>query len=751
MMFNTSAEQSSNKTYANPIPGRESIMGLFGKATAQLDREQIARKLGLKSPEQKEALRRRLRAMERDGQVTFHKLKGYQLLDRDSLATGVVSLHPDGFGFVATDDSEKDLFLPKNQMTHVFDGDVVQVLVESSPDKKRTFNKLTKIVERKATHIVGQLKRKGEQFYLLPDSSKILHKVDVDSRNLMNARAGQYVNAKIVSYPNHRQNTLVQITEVLGNPQEAGMEIKLALCRHGISSQWEDALVDHAATLGDQVAEADKVSRSDYRDLPFVTIDGADAKDFDDAVYCERSASGDWRLLVAIADVSHYVQPDDLLDLEAQQRATSIYFPGHVVPMLPEALSNGLCSLNPHVDRLVMVCDMTIDSKGIITQSTFTEGLIHSHARLTYDQAYALVAKRRSGLAKKVLGEMPAILPHIENLHALYRVLMSARKQRGAIEFESRELAFNLNKKRKIASLSPVKRNDAHRMIEEFMLCANVATAQFLDHHKIPSLFRVHERPQPKKLTLLRAFLSEKGLSLGGGEKPGPHHYNKLMQKIRHRSDADMIHTMLLRSQSQAEYTPENQGHFGLAYDAYAHFTSPIRRYPDLLTHRAIRAKIRSGKPENGLRRALNWLGLQGRSGALSKKAYPYDKEAMQALATHCSQQSRQADEVSREVENWLKCEYMQQFIGDSFVGTISGVTGFGFFVELDQIAAEGLVHISSLGSDGFEFDASRQQLCNGEEKFVLGDRVEVVLDAIDLQQRKMNFALQGFAIQETA
>ena len=722
-------------------------MNLFDKMKTHLNREQIGKKLGLSDPEQKEALRRRLRAMERDGQLTFNQRKGYQLIDPRSLITGPVSIHPDGFGFVSNPDLEKDLFIQKNQLNHVFDGDIVEILVDSTSDRnsvqKNRFHKLIKIVERKTTKIVGQLKRKGNQFYLIPDSNKIAHKVDVDGSALLNATSGQFVNTTIVDYPNHRHNTLVKVIEVLGNAHDANMDIKRALSRHDISGQWDEALIHQAEKLGREVCAQDKADRADYRHLPFVTIDGSDAKDFDDAVYCEKTTSGDWRLMVAIADVSHYVQIDDALDIEAQQRGTSIYFPGHVVPMLPEALSNGLCSLNPQVDRLVMVCDMTINKKGEMIQSTFTEGLIHSHARLTYDQAHAVVAKQRSKLAKIVIDTTPNVVPHIQNLHALFEVLLSARHKRGAIDFETQEFKFKLNKKRKIANIYTVKRNDAHRMIEEFMLCANVSCAKFLDQHKIPSLFRVHEGPQQKKLTLLHAFLLERGLSLGGGEKPSPQHYNQLIDKIAHRSDASVIRAMLLRSQSQAEYTADNQGHFGLAYDAYAHFTSPIRRYPDLLTHRAIRAKIRNGKSAKGMHRALNWMGLNKLSSRpLSKKSYPYNKDAMDALAQHCSQQSRQANEVSREVENSLKCQYMEQFKGERFVGTISGVTSFGFFVELDQGIAEGLVHISNIPSANLKFDAAKQQLSDGKQRYVLGDKIEVVLRSVDMQQQKMDFTI---------
>ena len=727
-------------------------MNLLDKMKKHLNREQIAHKLDLNNPEQKEALRRRLRAMERDGQLMFDQRKGYQLIDQRLLITGTVSIHPDGFGFVSNSALEKDLFIQKNQLSHVFDGDLVEIFVDTTSTRHQSAHKLIRIVERKTTEIVGQLKRNGKQFYLIPNNPKIAHKIDIDGHSLLNAESGQYVNTSVITYPDHRNNTLVKVVEVLGNAQDANMDIKLTLCRHGISGQWNDALITQAQNLGNDVSDKDKLSRVDYRHLPFVTIDGSDAKDFDDAVYCEKTASDDWRLMVAIADVSHYVRPDDALDIEAQQRATSIYFPGHVVPMLPEALSNGLCSLNPNVDRLVMVCEMTINSQGVMTQSTFTEGLIHSHARLTYDQAYAVIAKQGSKLARKVSETTPIVVPHIQNLHALFEVLLSARKKRGAIDFDTQEFKFSLTKKRKIASISPVQRNDAHRMIEEFMLCANVSTAKFLDQHKIPSLFRTHEGPQEKKLAVLRAFLVERRLSLGGGDKPSPHHYSQLLNSIAHRSDASVIRTMLLRSQSQAEYTADNQGHFGLAYDAYAHFTSPIRRYPDLLSHRAIRAKIRSGKQQKGMQRALNFLGLNKLSGkTLATKSYPYDKAAIEALAVHCSQQSRQANEVSREVENGLKCQYMEQFKGESFVGTISGVTSFGFFVELDQGIAEGLVHISSLVDQGLKFDAGKQQLSNGKQSYVLGDKVEVVLNKVDMKLQKMDFTLLASVIAVAA
>lgn len=698
-------------------------MNLLAKSKHTLNREKIADALDLNSAEDKEALRRRLRAMERDAQLIFNKHKGYSLVDADLLVSGKISIHQDGFAFLSYSDTEKDLFLPANQVSAVFDGDIVQVLMSPSGSGPRSSNKLIKILERNTTHIVGELKRKGDNFYLVPESSKISLKVDLDQSNMMGAKAGQLVNAEILEYPTYRQNTFAQIIEVLGDPQDPGMEITVALHRHGILEGWTDEEFDYAENFGTEVAEKDKLGRKDYRDLSFMTIDGADARDFDDAVYCERKLSGEWRLMVAIADVSHYVRPDDVLDIEAQNRATSIYFPGHVVPMLPETLSNGLCSLNPNVDRLAVVCDMTINAKGIVTRSEFTEAVIHSHARLTYDEANAVAVQRQSKTARAVANNNPDIIEHIKNLHELYQVLTPARSKRGAIDFDTQELKFNLNKNKKIASMSPVIRNDAHKMIEEFMLCANVATANFLESNKIPSLYRSHEGPTDKKLTLLREFLSEKGLTLSGGDKPTSQHYNQLLNKIEGRGDASIIRTMLLRSQSQADYSPKNDGHFGLAYEAYAHFTSPIRRYPDLLAHRAIRAKIHD-KKKTTFKRLLNRVANKG----LDNKAYPYDKKAMEELGVHCSNQSRQADEVSREVENWLKCQYMQKFSGQTFNATVSGVASFGLFVELDQMGVEGLVHSTNLNDQNKEYE--------------LGDKLEVIMNKVDMQQRKIDFLI---------
>ncbi|ENP7379547.1 ribonuclease R [Vibrio parahaemolyticus] len=738
MKLNISAQSLNYTKYDNVIPSRDAILGLFDKVKSYLSYEQISHSSGLNDEPEKDALKKRLRAMERDGQLIFTRRKGYKRVDQSSLVTGKISIHVDGFGFLTYDDNEKDLFLPKHQLSHVFDGDIILVLKGHTQHQGRSNHRFIKIVERKTTHIVGLLKRKGSKLYLLPENSKLTQTIYVTPNELIAKNVGKLVHCKINTYPDYRQPTTVEVDEVLGRPGEAGIEVKLALRRHGINDKWDKDVLDAASAFGSQVEEKDKTSRVDYRDLPFVTIDGDDAKDFDDAVYGYQMDNGQWKLFVAIADVSHYVKPNDHLDLEAQSRATSVYFPGCVVPMLPESLSNGLCSLNPNEDRLVMVCEMTFDDEGNMLDSEFSEGIIHSHARLTYDDANRIIMQSSAKTTYQSNNPKNNIAQYLVNLHRLYLNLSGQRKVRGAIDFDTQELAFKLNNKKKIASIVPVVRNDAHRMIEEFMLCANVATAQFLELNKIPSLYRVHSGPQMKKLTSLRMLLAEKGLTLAGGDKPTSHDYNALLDQVRDLDECDIIRTLLLRSQSQAEYSPKNLGHFGLAYDAYAHFTSPIRRYPDLLIHRAIRAKLRE-KTTGKLRSLLMKLKPIRQLAGISN-SYPYDTKEIEQLSVHCSHQSRQADEVSREVESALKCHYMKPFIGRNFMGSVSGVTHFGVFVELEENRIEGLIPLSSFQNGDFEFDAIKQKISSQTTIFTLGTQVNIIVKEIDSKQRKIIF-----------
>jgi len=741
------------KKYSNPIPAREFIMSLLEESGKKMDRERLAKVLHLSSDEQKEALRRRLRAMERDGQILFDRRQGYSLVKPEDLVSGRVIGHPDGFGFLTSDDASEDLFLSDNEMLKVFDGDLAQARVSGEDRRGRKTGVIVNILERKTTHLVGRLQCDGGDYFLQPENTRIAHEIDLDGEHLMGAKPGQYIVAEVVDYPNHRYNAFGRVTELLGDAMGAGMEIDVAIRSHDIPHSWPQDAIRAAKRLGSDVPEADKQHRADLRALPFVTIDGEDAKDFDDAVYCEKTRSGHWRLLVAIADVSHYVAPETALDQEAQKRATSVYFPGRVVPMLPESLSNGLCSLNPHVDRLVMVCEMTINKSGKMTGYTFSEGVIHSHARLTYNQVNAFITAPDSRLGRQTARQLQDTAPHIHALHQLYSVLKKARKKRGAMDFEKAEVQFEFTENRKIERIVPVIRNDAHMMIEEFMLSANVATADFLEKQKMPALYRVHDGPRDKKLTTLRAFLSEKGLKLGGGDKPTPAHYDRLLSSIGQRPDAQTIRTMMLRSLSQAEYSPNNQGHFGLAYPAYAHFTSPIRRYPDLLVHRAIRSVIRQSPKRNSVRQALKLI-LGNCSAPVQRftsaktldqsQSYPYDKPAMHTLAEHCSNASRRADKASWDVEAWLKCEYMQDFVGDTFEGLVSSVTNFGLFIEINEFQVEGLVHITALKKDYYHFDAAKQRLIGerSNSSFAIGDTLTVRVVRVDMERRKIELAL---------
>ncbi|WP_078083217.1 ribonuclease R [Microbulbifer mangrovi] len=741
------------KKYSNPIPAREFIMSLLENNKEVLDRKKLAKVLDLSCDEQKEALRRRLRAMERDGQIAFDRDAGYSLIKPEDLITGRVTGHPDGFGFLNSDASAEDLFLSDNEMLTVFDGDIVEARVSGVDRRGRKTGVIVNVLERKTTHLVGRLQFEEGDYFLKPENSRISHEIDLDRDQLMGAKPGQYISVEIIDFPNRRYNAFGRVTELLGDAMGPGMEIDVAIRSHDIPHQWPQEALRAAKQLGDSVPEADKQHRADLRELPFVTIDGEDAKDFDDAVYCEQLPSGGWRLFVAIADVSHYVAPESALDLEAQKRATSVYFPGRVVPMLPESLSNGLCSLNPHVDRLVMVCEMTISKTGKMTDYTFSEGVIHSHARLTYNQVNAFITSPDSGLGRQTARQLKGTAPHIHALHALYSVLKQARTKRGALDFEKSEVQFVFTEDRKIDRIIPVIRNDAHKMIEEFMLSANVATADFLKRQKMPALYRVHDGPQDKKLTALRAFLTTKGLKLAGGNKPRPEHYDQLLSQIGERSDAQTIRTMLLRSLSQAEYSMDNRGHFGLAYSAYAHFTSPIRRYPDLMVHRAIRSVIRQSKQRSSLGRALKFIIGKGKDSVqrfdsapllAPGKSYPYGKTAMQSLAMHCSNASRRADKASWDVEAWLKCEYMQDFVGDVFQGVVASVTHFGLFIEIDGIQVEGLIHISALKNDYYHFDADRQCLIGEKSRksFAIGDAIKARVVAVDMERRKIEFAL---------
>ena len=719
--------------YDNPIPSREVILELLNAADSPLDHDGIAARLALAEPEQLDALRKRLRAMERDGQLMVNRRGDYGLVDKMNLLHCKVQGHRDGYGFaIPVAAGEEDVYLSARQMNFVFDGDEVLVRVTGVDRRGRQEGKVVEVLERAHRNIVGRYQEESGIGYVIAENSRINHQILIPPGEKGKAVSGQIVTAEITDFPTRQLGAKGRIIEILGDHMDPGLEIDVAIRSHGIPWEWPEAVVDEAGRLEAEPLEEDKQNRVDLRKLPFVTIDGEDARDFDDAVYCEKRTLGGWRLWVAIADVSHYVRPGSALDEEAAHRGNSVYFPEKVVPMLPEALSNGLCSLKPAVDRLAMVCEMELSRAGKPSKYTFYEAVIHSHARLTYTQVGEVLEK----------GAHPDVdkrrVPDLKRLHSLYKVLRAARDKRGAIDFETVETRIIFNEQRKIEAIVPVIRNDAHKLIEECMLSANVAAADFFEANSVPMLYRVHEGPTEEKLENLRKFLGELGLDLAGGLKPTPLHYQRLLQQIEEREDAHVIQTMLLRSLRQAVYQAENGGHFGLHYPAYAHFTSPIRRYPDLLVHRGIRRVIRAQKKGQGVQR------VRGASPIPMGSIFPYDIQAIATYGAHCSMTERRADDATREVQAWLKCEYLQDHVGDEFNGVVSAVTNFGLFVELEGIYIEGLVHITALPSDYYNFDASHQRLL-GERSgrsFQLGGRVRVQVARVDLDDKKIDLEL---------
>jgi len=623
-------------------------------------------------------------------------------------------------------------------MNRVFDGDRVLVRPSGFQHRGKEEAVIVEVLERAHTQLVGRFVQENGVSYMTPENRRICQNILIADGACMQAKQGQMVIAVLQHYPEKRKLAVGKVVEVLGDHMAPGMEIDVALRAHDIPFEWPDAVSRQLSDFDTNVTEQDAAKRVDLRDLPFVTIDGEDARDFDDAVYAESRSEGGWTLWVAIADVSHYVAVDSALDQEACERGTSVYFPEQVIPMLPELLSNGLCSLNPQVDRLTMACEMTIAADGEVQGYRFCEAVIHSHARLTYNKVNSMLMAVDAPDAANLRAEYQAVLPHLETLQDLYKVLQAARVERGAIDFETTEVRIVFGEDRKIERIVPVVRNDAHKLIEECMLCANVAAADFLSSHKIAGLYRVHGKPSVEKLDALREFLDGLGLRLEGDYMPKAANYRDLLAQIKGRSDAHLIQTVLLRSMLQAVYSPDNEGHFGLSFDAYAHFTSPIRRYPDLLVHRAIRSVIRSRKQSGKV------IRTDATKPMMLKNIYPYSLDQMDQLGAHCSSNERRADEAVRDVMDWLKCEYMQERVGDHYAGVITGVTAFGLFVELKDIYVEGLLHISALNNDYYHFDAVHHSL-QGERfgvTYQLGDSVDIMVARVNLDERKIDFEL---------
>ncbi len=710
------------KNYQHPIASREHLLSIIASQPKPPTFTQLCRLLNY-DKEQQSALKARLRAMERDGQLIFNKAKQYQLAPANHLITGRVVGHRDGYGFLIPDKGGKDLFINATEMQKVLHGDVVSAIVDPRQDRRgRHETKIIDVIKGRTTPIVGRYYRDGHRGVVVPEDSKIQQDIIISEQHKLGARNGQIVVVEIIERPSKRKNAEGKIIEILGDHLEPGMEIEIALREHDLPHQWSQQVLDEVAKWPDEVTPDMYKDRVDLRHLPLVTIDGADARDFDDAVYCERKKSGGWRLWVAIADVSFYVRPGSKLDEEAYERGNSVYFPSQVIPMLPEKLSNGLCSLNPQVERLCFVCEMTVSETGKLTRSKFYSAVMKSHARYTYNEVAALLTDEQVPNEQQQM-----LLPHLRELQSLYFALDKARKERGAIEFETVETAFVFNEQRKIERIETVERNQAHKIIEECMILANVATAKYLEKHKLPALYRVHDKPSAEKFQHFVNYLAELGIKVPFHEDLTAADYGIVLEKIAQRPDKELIQTMLLRTMRQAVYQPENIGHFGLALPAYSHFTSPIRRYPDLIAHRVIKAALEAEQ-----------------SSTAHLGCYSYPESTMVEMGEHCSMTERRADDATRDVADWLKCEYMQDHVGDTFTGVISTVTSFGFFVRLQDIYTEGLVHISALTKDYYQFDEAHLCLVGERtgKRFHLGDILDVKVAAVNLDEKKIDLIL---------
>ncbi|MBI2768620.1 MAG: ribonuclease R [Burkholderiales bacterium] len=668
---------------------------------------------------------------------------------------GVIQGHRDGHGFVARDDGESDIYLPPNEMRAVLHKDRVKARIVRHDRKGRPEGRVVEIIERPPQPIIGRLLHESGVWLVAPEDKRYGQDVLIPKGATGLAKAGQVVVVELTEPPSLYGQPVGRVKEVLGEIDDAGMEIEIAVRKYGVPHEFSDACIALARTLPDKVRPQDKKGRVDLTDVPLVTIDGEDARDFDDAVYCEPAKVGrgkGWRLLVAIADVSNYVETGSAIDIDAYDRATSVYFPRRVIPMLPEKLSNGLCSLNPEVERLCMVCDMLVNATGEIYAYQFYPAVMWSHARFTYTEVAAILGNTRGPEALRRKDR----INDLENLHDVYRALLKARNTRGAVDFETTETQIICDESGRIEKIVPRTRNDAHRLIEEAMLAANVCSADFIQESKHPGLYRVHEGPTPEKKDVLRNYLKAIGVGQTISDEPMPAEFQRIAQATKERPDALQIHSMLLRSMSQAIYTPINAGHFGLAYDAYTHFTSPIRRYPDLLVHRVIKAILAHRKyelpvlptPGEAHEKLARRLASRVRapSNKLKKAPAPPSREvqAWEAAGLHCSANERRADEASRDVEAWLKCKYMREHLGEEYGGVVTAATSFGIFVTLDAMYVEGLVHITELGGEYFKFDEARQEL-RGERtgiRYAIGTRVRVQVSRVDLDGRKIDFRL---------
>jgi ribonuclease R len=729
MARNKSEPRGTDNSPAESVQG-SAVLGALTRAGTPLRPAELVTLLGI-APAQRESLEQTLLALERDGQIMRNRAGLLLMATRANLLPGQVQGHRDGFGFLIRDDRGPDVVLSESEMSKLVHGDRALVRITGVDRRGRPEGEIVDVIERRTNRLVGRLVNERGVTVVVPEDQRIRHDILVPPHSAGKAKDGQVVVVELVQQPQRNMQAVGRVVEVLGEIDDPGMEIEIAVRKFGVPHVFPDAVLAAAKALPKDVRKKDIHGRIDLRDIALVTIDGEDARDFDDAVYCELDGRRGWRVIVAIADVDHYVTAGSEIDAEAQSRSTSVYFPRRVIPMLPEELSNGLCSLKPDVDRLVMVCDMTVNKDGTVRGYQFYPAVMHSHARLTYNEVWEAL----SNPASRAAARHAALLPRLHELHEVYRAFSKARAARGALELETTETQIICDANGRIERIVARTRNDAHRLIEECMLAANVCTADFLQRRKQDALLRIHEGPTPTKLETLRAALKSFSLQMGGGESPQPSDYAQLIAKIRPRPDAALLNMLLLRSMQQAQYSPHNAGHFGLAYGAYAHFTSPIRRYPDLLVHRAIKAAL-SGKRYVPKLASTNLAA--GRPAGTDAMA------VWEQLGILCSAHERRADEASRDVEAWLKCYYVRERVGETFSGSISSVVPFGLFAILDELYVEGLVHVSELGSEYFQFNEATHEL-RGERtgiRYRLGDRLTVQVARVDLEARRVDFRI---------
>lgn len=718
MTWNDPNARAEAQKYDNPIPSRELILTTLAEHS-DITHPKLAAIFGISDPDQFDALGNRLKAMTRDGQVNREgRPYRYRVVTKHDVVTGVVSAHAKGFGFVILDDMP-DLFLHEKQMRWVFNGDKVNAIGTATDNRGRTEGRIVEVIERQQNEFIGTLSGDDDGYFVELGSPNSHQPITVTEENVqaVNAKIGFPVKVAIIDWPNQHEFATGKITEVLNDDNDRELIIETTLLNYDIPSEFSQAALDQANSY-QEPSNKELSGRVDLRDIPLITIDGEDARDFDDAVFAEKRSGGNYRVLVAIADVSHYVTPNSPLDHDAFERGTSVYFPHRVIPMLPEVLSNGLCSLNPDVDRLCMVADIKVSRAGNVTGYEFYPAVMHSQARLTYNQVNAYFADPKDEGIPKSLTENKAVKKSVDNLHQLYELLLKKREERHAMEFETVETLIEFNEEGGIKDIVPRTRGDAHKLIEECMLLANTSAANFALKNELPVLYRNHDKPDAEKSAKIHEYAKNFGLSFPQ-ESPTQADYQRIIEATKDRPDAVSIHSMLLRSMMQANYAPDNIGHFGLAYDEYSHFTSPIRRYPDLMLHRAIKAKVTGSKQ-------------------------PVMDFNLAEAGTQTSDTERRAEKASRFVESWLKCHYMKDHIGEEFDGVVTTVTNFGLFITLTSLFIDGLVHISNVGDDYFVFDEKQQQLIGQDHGkiFGLGDLVRVKVAGVNMDLLQIDFEL---------